>query len=56
MIGEDFDDRAQAPVQHPWLVNKDRPVFVTAGRLVEMKDQRTLLRAFALHAGSTRRV
>jgi glycosyltransferase involved in cell wall biosynthesis len=24
-------------------------VFVTAGRLVEMKDQRTMLRAFALH-------
>jgi glycosyltransferase involved in cell wall biosynthesis len=49
VIGDDFDDRASAPVQHPWLVEKDRPVFVTAGRLVEMKDQRTLLRAFALH-------
>jgi glycosyltransferase involved in cell wall biosynthesis len=49
VIGDDFQDRANAPVQHPWLVQKDRPVFVTAGRLVEMKDQRTLLRAFALH-------
>jgi glycosyltransferase involved in cell wall biosynthesis len=49
VIGEDFEDRANAAVQHPWLANKDRPVFVTAGRLVEMKDQRTLLRAFALH-------
>ncbi|MFL5253393.1 MAG: glycosyltransferase [Rhodopila sp.] len=49
VIGDDFADRASEPVQHPWLVNKDRPVFVTAGRLVEMKDQRTMLRAFAIH-------
>ncbi len=49
VIGTDFEARARVPVLHPWLVNKDRPVFVTAGRLVEMKDQRTLLRAFALH-------
>jgi glycosyltransferase involved in cell wall biosynthesis len=49
VIGDDFADRANQPLQHPWLANKDRPVFVTAGRLVEMKDQRTLLRAFAIH-------
>ena len=49
VIGADFDARAKVPVLHPWLVNKDRPVFVTAGRLVEMKDHRTLLRAFAIH-------
>jgi glycosyltransferase involved in cell wall biosynthesis len=49
VIGEDFQSRAAEPVTHPWLTNKDRPVFVTAGRLVEMKDHRTLLRAFALH-------
>jgi glycosyltransferase involved in cell wall biosynthesis len=49
VIGDDFQDRAEMPVHHPWLVNKDRPVFVTAGRLVEMKDHRTLLRAFAIH-------
>jgi glycosyltransferase involved in cell wall biosynthesis len=49
VIGDDFAARAAEPVTHPWLANKDRPVFVTAGRLVEMKDHRTLLRAFALH-------
>jgi glycosyltransferase involved in cell wall biosynthesis len=49
VIGEDFEARANMPVDHRWLVNKDRPVFVTAGRLVEMKDHRTLLRAFAIH-------
>ena len=49
VIGDDFDDRANMAVHHPWLEAKDRPVFITAGRLVEMKDQRTLLRAFAIH-------
>lgn len=49
VIGDDFEDRASVSVHHPWLVRKDRPVFVTAGRLVEMKDHRTLLLAFAIH-------
>ncbi len=49
VIGKDFDERAAAPVRHPWFQHRDRPVFVSAGRLVEMKDHRTLLRAFALH-------
>lgn len=49
VVGDDFWDLANDPVDHPWLVNKDRPVFVSAGRLVEMKDQRTLLQAFAIH-------
>jgi glycosyltransferase involved in cell wall biosynthesis len=49
VIGEDFDDRATRPMQHAWFADRDRPVFVTAGRLVEMKDHRTLLRAFAIH-------
>ena len=49
VIGDDFAARASLPVHHPWLTNKDRPVFVTAGRLVEMKDHRNLLHAFALH-------
>jgi glycosyltransferase involved in cell wall biosynthesis len=49
VIGDDFAARAAAPVPHPWLLEKDRPVFVTAGRLVEMNEQRTLLRAFALY-------
>lgn len=47
VIGQDFYSRAQAPVDHPWLNTHDRPVFVTAGRLVAMKDHHTLLRAFA---------
>ncbi len=47
VIGADFDCRAGQAVTHPWLTEKDRPVFVSAARLVGMKDQRTLLRAFA---------
>jgi glycosyltransferase involved in cell wall biosynthesis len=49
VIGTDFRHRSMMPVHHPWLVDHDRAVFVTAGRLVEMKDHRTLLRAFAIH-------
>lgn len=36
------------PPKHPWLLNKTTPVVVTAGRLVDEKDQRTLLRALAI--------
>jgi glycosyltransferase involved in cell wall biosynthesis len=49
VIGPDFEARATEAADHPWLITKDRPVLVSAGRLVEMKDHRTLLRAFALH-------
>jgi glycosyltransferase involved in cell wall biosynthesis len=38
--------RAEAPT-HPWLVDKVTPVIVTAGRLVDEKDQHTLIRAVA---------
>ncbi len=49
VIGDDFPDRAGAAVKHPWFATRDRPVFVNAGRLVEMKDHRSLLHAFSLH-------
>jgi glycosyltransferase involved in cell wall biosynthesis len=51
VIGVDFAERANAPMNPPiaqsWFEQRDRPIFVTAGRLVEMKDHRNLLRAFA---------
>jgi glycosyltransferase involved in cell wall biosynthesis len=56
VIGDDFTDRANAPIEpssaeltraQAWFQNRQCPVFVTAGRLVEMKDHRTLLRGFA---------
>lgn len=33
---------------HPWHLERDRPTLVQVGRLVEKKDQLTLLEAFAL--------
>jgi glycosyltransferase involved in cell wall biosynthesis len=47
VIGDDFLSRSRQPVHHRWFQNHDQPVFVNAGRLVEMKDHRTLLRGFA---------
>ncbi|AGA90210.1 glycosyltransferase [Thioflavicoccus mobilis 8321] len=39
---------ATEPPNHPWLADKHHPVVVSVGRLVRMKDQATMLRAFAL--------
>jgi glycosyltransferase involved in cell wall biosynthesis len=49
VIGPDFAARAGQAVEHPWLDDRCRPVFVTAGRLVPIKDHETLLRALALY-------
>jgi glycosyltransferase involved in cell wall biosynthesis len=49
VIAPDFDQRAARAVSHPWLDNRNGPVFVTAGRLVPIKDHETLLRALALY-------
>jgi glycosyltransferase involved in cell wall biosynthesis len=34
------------PVTHPWLAEKDKPVVLSVGRLVGVKDYPTLIRAF----------
>ncbi len=34
------------PVTHPWLVGKDKPVVLSVGRLVGVKDYPTLIKAF----------
>jgi glycosyltransferase involved in cell wall biosynthesis len=49
VIGPDFWSRANQPVEHPWLDDPGQPLFVTAGRLVPIKDHETLLRALALY-------
>jgi len=48
VIGEDFAARAGMQVLHPWFRSGAPPVFVSVGRLVEMKDHSFLLQAFAL--------
>lgn len=47
-IGEDLVARSRAVIDHPWLKNGDRPVFLAAGGLRLQKDFVTLLRAFAV--------
>jgi glycosyltransferase involved in cell wall biosynthesis len=47
VIGRDFAQRAAKPAAHPWLDQPGPPLFVTAGRLVEIKDHALLLHAFA---------
>jgi glycosyltransferase involved in cell wall biosynthesis len=49
VIGDDFRSKAQEPVTHRWLDNPEIPVFVTAGRLVPVKDHENLLRALACY-------
>jgi glycosyltransferase involved in cell wall biosynthesis len=49
VIGSGFQSRVEQPVTHRWFDDPEVPVFVTAGRLVPVKDHETLLRAFALH-------
>lgn len=39
---------AATPAAHPWLVEKELPVVLSAGRLVRTKDYPTLLKAFRL--------
>ncbi|MFL5257346.1 MAG: glycosyltransferase [Rhodopila sp.] len=47
VIGDDFNARAGMQALHPWFRSGAPPVFVSAGRLVEMKDHRLLIQGFA---------
>lgn len=41
----DLGRRLEAPVEHPWLVDKSAPVLVAVGRLSRPKDYPTLIHA-----------
>src|SRR3978361_1412843 len=49
VIDGDFQSRAEQPVTHGWMDEPHVPVFVTAGRLVPLKDHEALLHALALY-------
>jgi glycosyltransferase involved in cell wall biosynthesis len=47
VVGPDLYEAASRLPDHPWLSEGGAPVFLNVGRLIEQKDQATLLRAFA---------
>ena len=49
IIDAKFITRSNVAVAHPWFDDPAGPVFVTAGRLIALKDHETLLRALAIH-------
>ena len=49
VVGPDFQARCDEVVTHPWFNQPGRPVFVTAGRMVNQKDHAAMLRALAIH-------
>jgi glycosyltransferase involved in cell wall biosynthesis len=46
--GRDIVEKAKTVPRHPWLQEKDRPVFLGVGRLVPEKGWDTLLKAFSM--------
>lgn len=49
IIDAQFAIRSNTAIAHPWFDDPAGPVFITAGRLVALKDHETLLRALAIH-------
>jgi glycosyltransferase involved in cell wall biosynthesis len=52
VVDPEFEGRANAPVEHPWFRDGGGPTFITAARLVPLKDHETLLRAMAIYRRS----
>ena len=52
MVWPEHRALARQRVEHPWFRDSDQPVVLAAGRLIELKDHATLLRAFALVANT----
>ena len=47
ILTDDFYDRVNQPVDHPWFAPGEPPVILGVGRLVKQKDFATLIQAFA---------
>ena len=50
VVWPDLHAKAAEPVDHPCFRDSETPVVLAAGRLVELKDHATLMRAFAMVA------
>ncbi len=48
VVGDDLALKREEEIDHPWLGDKDVPVILAVGRLVEEKDHPTLVRAFGI--------
>lgn len=48
VLTKSFYQKAAAKLDDPWLASASSPLIVTIGRLDKMKDQATLIRAFAI--------
>jgi glycosyltransferase involved in cell wall biosynthesis len=48
IVAPEVRERAERPIEHPWLLSKVGPVIVSAGRLELEKDFSGLLKAMAL--------
>ena len=48
VVFPELERAAEAPVDHPWFTQPDRPVIVTVCRLAPVKDLPNLVAAFAL--------
>ena len=47
VVWPDHAEMVEAPVEHPWFYDASVPVILSVGRLAPVKDQATLLKAFA---------
>lgn len=47
-VDDDFFEKMRATPTHPWIVNRDTPVFVAAGAFAPEKDHLTVMEAFRL--------
>ncbi|MGD1950363.1 MAG: glycosyltransferase [Leptolyngbyaceae cyanobacterium] len=48
VVDDQLHQKAKAPLEHPWFLENQPPVFLAVGRLTPQKDYATLLHGFAL--------
>jgi glycosyltransferase involved in cell wall biosynthesis len=54
VVSQDLFIKAREPLHHPWFDSNTFPVFLAVGRLTEIKDFPTLIKAFARLRGKVK--